>query len=227
MVQKWTRPLGFEAVAATRFKLHNADQSSCVPFSHSHHLYAHSIKYFNGLFCLRCLAFRTPTFLSLTAATHLTKQPSLGAAAMPVPIAVTHPSGAGLKAAQPATLDTAGPFARLAAAKEAAERAAAEQQQQQLQQGSKEQQQQNLTQQQPQTHTEQNGVCANGTQEQQPTIVVDHLDFSYPGLGGLECYSHSDRHRCSTRLTPSALSTTLLQMADPSLASHRSSQTCA
>jgi hypothetical protein len=110
------------------------------------------------------------------------------AAAMPVPIAVTHPTGAGLKAAQPATLDTAGPFARLAA-KEAAERAAAEQQQQQ--QGSKDQQQlhqqqQSPTQQQqqqPQTHAEQNGVCANGAQEQQPTIVVDHLDFSYPGLG--------------------------------------------
>lgn len=111
---------------------------------------------------------------------------------MPVPIAVTHPTGAGLKAAQPATLDTAGPFARLAAAKEAAERAAAEQgQQQQHQQGSKkqqqqQQQQQSPTQQQPQTHTGQNGVCANGTHEQQPTIVVDHLDFSYPGLGGWE-----------------------------------------
>lgn len=98
---------------------------------------------------------------------------------MPVPISVTHPKGAGIAAANPATLDTSGPFARLAAAKEAAAAATAaeagnKQQQQQL-----DHQQQNLQ----QTDAGQDGVCAKDQQEQ-PAVVVQHLDFAYPGLGG-------------------------------------------
>lgn len=96
---------------------------------------------------------------------------------MPVPIAVTHPKGAGLTAANPATLETAGPFARLAAAAAAAKEAAAAQQQQPQQQASVQQAQPQQT-----VTGSQQGVC-NGHSEQQHTVAVDHLDFSYPGLG--------------------------------------------
>lgn len=102
---------------------------------------------------------------------------------MPVPISVTHPKGAGLSAATPATLETAGPFARL---KAAAEKAAAEQQQQQQSHSTDEvQQQQSSSQSQPQQqHQAQNGICINGSAaEEQHTVAVDHLTFSYPGLG--------------------------------------------
>jgi hypothetical protein len=96
---------------------------------------------------------------------------------MPVPIAVTHPKGAGLTAANPATLETAGPFARLAAAAAAAKEAAAAEQQQPQQPTS-------IQQAEPQQAVtgSQQGVC-NGHSEQQYTVAVDHLDFSYPGLG--------------------------------------------
>jgi hypothetical protein len=101
---------------------------------------------------------------------------------MPVPVAVTHPAGAGLVAAKPATLETSGPFARLAAAKEAAQRAAEEQQQQGQQQQQQQPQQQPQASIQQQSNAAQNVSCA-GTSEQQNTVVINHLDFSYPGLG--------------------------------------------
>ena len=104
---------------------------------------------------------------------------------MPVPISVTHPKGAGLAAANPAMLDTSGPFARLAAAKEAAQRAAeADKQQQQQQQQQAEQQPQHGSSLQQCTDAGQNGACGRD-QHEQLTVVVDHLDFAYPGLGKL------------------------------------------
>lgn len=99
---------------------------------------------------------------------------------MPVPISVTHPKGAGLVAAMPATLETSGPFARLAAAKTAAEATAAAEAQAAEQQHGAEQRHSSAVQQQQDAG--QNGVCGNGSAEEH-TIVVDHLGFAYPGLG--------------------------------------------
>jgi hypothetical protein len=95
---------------------------------------------------------------------------------MPVPVSVTHPKGAGIQGANNNTLQTEGPFARLAKLK-------AEQEQQQQQQ----QQQPQQTQQQPQVNGhakqqdgEQQSAAAGATEH---SIAVRHLDFAYPGLG--------------------------------------------
>jgi hypothetical protein len=112
---------------------------------------------------------------------------------MPVPVAVTHPKGAGLTAARPAELPTEGPFARLAKQRAEAEAQAKQQQQEAGQE--KDQQQQN-------GHAAEaaaaagggaaagpgpcseaaNGGAANGAAAA-PSVAVRHLDFSYPGLG--------------------------------------------
>jgi hypothetical protein len=107
--------------------------------------------------------------------------------AMPVPIAVTHPQGAGLVAAKTAELPTEGPFARLArqrleqqaapaagapaasadAAGPGPQSASADAQQQQHQQQQQRQQ----------------DAAAAGGGDATPSIGVRGLDFSYPGLG--------------------------------------------
>jgi hypothetical protein len=94
---------------------------------------------------------------------------------MPVPVSVTHPKGAGIQGSNHNTLQTEGPFARLAKLK-------AEQEQQQQQQ-----QQQQQAQQQPQVNghakqqdAEQQSAAAGVTEH---SIAVSHLDFAYPGLG--------------------------------------------
>jgi ABC-type multidrug transport system fused ATPase/permease subunit len=96
---------------------------------------------------------------------------------MPVPVSVTHPKGAGIQGANNNTLQTEGPFARIAKLK-------AEQEQQQQQQ---QQQQEQQAQQQPpvnghdkQKDVEQQSAAAGVTEH---SIAVRHLDFAYPGLG--------------------------------------------
>lgn len=98
---------------------------------------------------------------------------------MPVPISITHPKGAGLQAAKAAELPTEGPFARLA-----------RQKQEQEQHGQQQQQQQAAPQNGSATGT-QPGATASAEQQQHgqsnsvpPSVFVQHLDFSYPGLDG-------------------------------------------
>lgn len=81
---------------------------------------------------------------------------------MPVPVAVTHPKGKGIAAANATELQTEGPFARLAA-----KRAAAEETEQQATNG----------------HTHDEAPVQNDQQQSRRSIVVNHLDFCYPGLG--------------------------------------------
>ncbi|GBF90133.1 ABC transporter I family protein [Raphidocelis subcapitata] len=109
---------------------------------------------------------------------------------MPVPISITHPKGAGLAAARPAELPTEGPFARLARLKEA-----------QQQQDDQQQQQPSDGDAAPPAATPGPGseaavaagagAAAGGARADgaaaaaaEPSILVDHLDFSYPGLDG-------------------------------------------
>jgi hypothetical protein len=105
---------------------------------------------------------------------------------MPVPISITHPKGAGLAAARPAELPTEGPFARLARLK------AAQQEQQQADQkessgadaapspgpGSEAAATQGGPAAAPGSRA--GGPDAAGVE---PSILVQHLDFAYPGLG--------------------------------------------
>ena len=119
---------------------------------------------------------------------------------MPVPIAVTHPQGAGLKAAKAAELPTEGPFARMARLKAeqeaaAAAAAAANGGAQQCAAangdaataaaaagpgpGSQQQQQQAVD-----AMDADGAGAANGGSDDEPAIVVRDLEFSYPGLDG-------------------------------------------
>jgi hypothetical protein len=99
------------------------------------------------------------------------------AAAMPVPVAVTHPKGAGLQSNTPATLETDGPFARLAKAAAAAQSGAPAPAAAATATGEPPQTANGSTQQQPQQQQQ------LGSTGQQLTVSVNHLDFSYPGLG--------------------------------------------
>lgn len=82
---------------------------------------------------------------------------------MPVPIAVTHPQGKGITAAHASELQTEGPFARVAAKRAAGE--------------------QNGQQPTANGHTQQAEAAATGQEASSGNISVQHLSFSYPGLG--------------------------------------------
>lgn len=107
---------------------------------------------------------------------------------MPVPIAVTHPKGKGIAAANPAELQTEGPFARLAA-----KRTAEPHGEQQLINGNGQHAKISI-----------DGRDSIGQDVCSCSVRVSHLDFSYPGLGK-NCASVA-AEECSANCGPSSLS---------------------
>lgn len=114
---------------------------------------------------------------------------------MPVPLSVTHPKGAGLQAAKPATLPTEGPFARLARMKAEQEAAAAAAANGAAAGGAAAQDGAAAAAARSGDAAPGPGSAAAGSQPgaaaapgssssgSGPSILVQHLDFSYPGLG--------------------------------------------
>lgn len=93
---------------------------------------------------------------------------------MPVPIAVTNPGGVGLKAHTLATLETQGPFARLAANMEpsvnitASTSSAAD--------------------------VASDHTVATAQSKSEDSVVVNSLEFSYPGLGTKDPWQFMPHH---------------------------------
>jgi hypothetical protein len=106
---------------------------------------------------------------------------------MPVPVAVTHPNGRGIVAATPSALETEGPFARLTKQKAAVVAEVSVHQPMQKQ-------------------DKVNGASVQQepvdtiTTDSRASVVVDGLDFSYPGLGEFRWW----KQQCILATEPSA-----------------------
>jgi hypothetical protein len=138
---------------------------------------------------------------------------------MPVPVSITHPQGKGLVAAKPEEMQSEGPFARMARLKVEAEAQKEAQQQQEPKQVDAEAPAGAAP---AAPAAEAAPVPSSGT-----SIVINHLDFSYPGLGErpADAMTRSVLHQAApVRPPPTAAAPAARrpQMAGQSLACPRS-----